>query len=276
MENELLLPGPAERDGPAAFERRCNRSANLALLNPFQFVQIVKQGWGQIEALRRWNERPPTLESYRQRTVFTLPFDDEWYVFNGGTDEARSHSWDLVGQRYAYDFTIIDESGRRHRSSGDRLEDYFSYGSPVRAPADGVIVEVRDGVRDAPRVGTGWLDWLCRDFGGNHVTIMHADREYSHLAHLVPRSIVVREGQRVSRGDVLARCGNSGHSTEPHLHFQVQDGPKFLDTMSLPVAFSYCVVDGEPSPDAVYLQRGARVRAEASIDVLASRGVIQA
>ena len=59
---------------------------------------------------------------------------------------------------------------------------------------------MRDGVRDAPHPGSGWIDLLAPDFRGNFVIIKHADGEYSFLAHLIPSSIVVRAGQHVRRG----------------------------------------------------------------------------
>jgi murein DD-endopeptidase MepM/ murein hydrolase activator NlpD len=181
---------------------------------------------------------------------------------NGGVTRETSHSWDLVAQRYAYDFVVADEAGKRHRADGTHTEHYFCYGEPVLAPADGVVIHVRDGVRDAPWVGTGWVDWLCRDFGGNSVTLQHAEGEYSHSAHLIPGSIPVRPGESIRCGQRIGLCGNSGHSTEPHLHFQVQDHPDFFEAFGLPIAFSSCRVNGGPATEPVHLQSGLRVRHE--------------
>src|SRR5439155_19224597 len=97
-------------------------------------------------------------------------------------------------------FVAVDEQGQRHRATGGLKEDYLSYGQPVLAPADGVVAQVRDGVRDAIAVGTGWVDWRSKDFRGNLVVIRHAEGEYSLLAHLVPGSIALRAGDRVQRG----------------------------------------------------------------------------
>lgn len=256
---DLPLPGPGESGGVDEYLRQYERSSSRIWLNPFQASQALRQLFGELAATARWKDQPPSIESYRQRTTFTLPFEDEWLIMNGGTDKERSHSWELLGQRYAYDFLKADANGCRHKDGGYRLEDYFAYGAPIVAPADGEIVRVRSGVRDAPRVGTGWVDWRSRDFTGNSVTIRHAEGEFSFLGHLAAKSIVVKVGQRVQRGELLARCGNSGHSTEPHLHFQVQDRLTFFGATSLPVTFSDCVVDGMRSPEPVYLQRGARI-----------------
>lgn len=212
--DEVPLPGPAARGGPLRSHLRYHASVNLALLNPIQLAQTVRQVRGQTAALRRRQGALPEADTYVQRVEYALPFRGEWLVLGGGVTPETSHSWDLVAQRYAYDFVIADEHGRRHRGDGSRKEDYFAYGQPVLAPADGVVVHIRDGVRDAPAVGTGWVDWLSRDFRGCSVTLRHADEEFSFLAHLVPGSIRVRPGDRVRRGQEVGRCGNSGHSTD--------------------------------------------------------------
>lgn len=231
-------------------------SQALVLLNPLQVAQIIAQIVGQAIISSR---RALPDERYVQKTRYTLPFRGEWLVYNGGITPADSHSWDILTQRYAYDFVIADAALRRHSSSGRALTDYFCYGQDVTAPADGEVVTVRDGVRDAPCPGSGWIDFLSLDFRGNFVVIKHAEGEYSFLAHLIPGSIVVRAGQRVQRGQVIGRCGNSGHSSEPHLHFHIQDRPSFWLAAGLPVQFDELIVNGEPQDQWRYLARGMRV-----------------
>jgi len=201
-------------------------------------------------------------ESWNQKVTYRLPFAGEWLVANGGITEEASHSWELLNQRFAYDFVVADSSGRRHRGTGDKLEDYYCYGKPVLAPAEGVVVAVKDRVRDAPRPGDLWLDCWSRDFRGNHVVIRHAEREYSLMAHFIPGSLKVRRGERVARGQEIARCGNSGHSTEPHLHFQLQDTRQFYNAVGCPVKFSDLVVEGEEKEE-IFLEKGMWVRSNA-------------
>ncbi|HEV2148629.1 MAG TPA: M23 family metallopeptidase [Longimicrobiaceae bacterium] len=254
---DLPLPEPARRYGASGLVLRAEFSTALGCLNPLQLAQVVRQVRGEGAARQRVVSDPA---AYRQETEYTLPFEGEWLVMNGGVTPETSHSWELAGQRFAYDFVVADAEGRRHSGAGTRAEHYHAYGRPVLAPADGTVVAVRDGVRDAPRPGTGWVDWLAADFRGNWVAIRHAGREHSFLAHLVPGSVRVRPGDPVRRGEVVGLCGNSGHSTEPHLHFQVQDGPDFFRAGGLPVAFSGCVVDGAPADGPVHLRAGMRVR----------------
>jgi murein DD-endopeptidase MepM/ murein hydrolase activator NlpD len=257
---EAPLPGPAQRLGPSRFMLNLFASQLLTLFNPLQVAQQLLQVGGQGLALLRVRGQAPTAETYRQQARYTLPFEGEWYVFNGGVSEATSHSWDIVAQRYAYDFVITDAARQRHSGQGDNVTDYFCYGRPIRAVADGDVVAVRDGVRDAPQVGHGWMDWLSPDFRGNSVTIRHAEGEYSFSAHLIPGSLTVKVGERVTRGQIIGRCGHSGHSTEPHLHFQLQDHPNFWLAVGLPVMFDEVVVDGVAA-DRMHLTCGAQVKA---------------
>jgi len=259
---EVSLAGPGEQGGAARFLLRYQISTLLMLLNPFQLVQAVRQLHGDATARQRQGEQGPEPGAYRQKVEYSLPFAGKWFVMNGGSTRETSHSWDLLSQRFAYDFVVADGAGKRHRGDGTRKEQYFCYGEPVLAPADGAVIQVRDGVRDAPWVGSGWVDWLCRDFGGNSVTLKHADAEYSYTAHLIRGSIVVRPGDKVKRGQHIGLCGHSGHSTEPHVHFQVQDHPDFFRAVGLPVAFAGCRVNAEPVQEPVYLQSGMWVENE--------------
>lgn len=253
---DLPLPGPAERRGLSWFMGRYTVSSLLTLLNPLQLAQMLLQLGGQVVVWLRWRGRPDRAATYQSRVTYTLPVQGEWLVYNGGITPETSHSWDILAQRYAYDFVVADPAGRRNApGAGDALEDYFAYGRPVVAPADGVVVRVRDGVRDAPAPGSGWIDWRCRDFRGNFVVIRHAPGEYSVLAHLVPDQIAVRVGQQVARGALIGRCGNSGHSTEPHLHFHLQDHPNFFLAMGLPLRFHAVAVDGGAPGEGVLVGR---------------------
>jgi len=231
-------------------------SVTLSIVNPRMLRLILTQlgGEGLVRVRLLIRGRSSTAQSHH--TSYTLPFEGRWLVARGGRSWRTSHSWHLIGQRYAYDFIAVDGQGHRHRGPGRLKEDYLSYGQPVLAPADGVVAHVRDGVRDAVEVGTGWVDWRSRDFRGNFVVIRHAEAEYSLLAHLVPGSIALRVGDQVQRGQRVGSCGHSGHSTEPHLHFQVQDRRNFFLAASLPVPFTNTAVNGENQTDPVYLSIG--------------------
>ncbi len=161
-----------------------------------------------------------------------------------------SHSWDILGQRFALDLVQADAAFRRHEGSGRRLEQYFCYGEAIVAAADGTVVRVEDGVADAPFVGWGFCDFTARHFAGSHVIIRHAEGEFGVYAHLIKGSVCVRPGDTVRQGDLVGRCGHSGHSTEPHLHFHLQDSPDFFRGMGLPIRFHDIVVNGVPAASA--------------------------
>lgn len=145
-----------------------------------------------------------------------LPFMGEWTVTQGHNGE-YTHKSDW---RHAWDFEMKDEKGNTYKNSGDFPEDYYCYDKTVTAPADGVIETIIDGVEDNI-IGQKNLEFNW----GNTIVIKHGEHLYSKMSHLRDGSIEVQEGQKVKLGDSLAKCGNSGLSPYPHLHFQVQSTP---------------------------------------------------
>ena len=212
-------------------------SSQLLYLNPFLLTQVILQVTGIL-----WEKtfgRPVlAADKFQQKGTYHLPVAGEWRVINGGITSETSHSWGIPSQRFAYDLVKQWSSGLSFAGDGRRLADYFCYDAPILAPADGVVVRARDGIRDAPHVGAFWMDWLTRSLAGNSVLIRHAEGEYCLLAHLKPGSVCVRPGQTVKAGQEIGRCGHSGNSTEPHLHFQFQNGKSFYFNSGLPVKFS--------------------------------------
>ena len=194
------------------------------------------------------------------RITYRLPFQGEWEVVNGGVTPETSHSWNLPNQRYAYDFVKErGEIGAGQVTGNNDLDTYPSFGQAILAPADGTIVSVRDGQRDCPWPGTGAVDVLCKDVRGNYVVIRHLNNEFSLLAHLRLGSVKVAVGQEVITGQKIGECGNSGHSTEPHLHFQIQDRQSFFISSSKPVNWGqFRRMCGDTDGDS-FLTRGDKV-----------------
>ena len=236
------------------------------------FLQSLKQVWGMLAAPFRYGFRMPNAENYQCKVGYSLPFRGAWTAVNGGIDKKHSHSWGIQTQRYAYDFIILDEEG--HSFSGERtkLADYYCYGKEVLSPAEGEVVEVRDKYPDSLLLGHGQADCSARDIRGNYILIRHADKEYGLLAHLQPGSVRVKPGDTVKRGQCVAYCGNSGNTSEPHLHFHLQDGMSFYTSAGLPIEFNgvtrlpapnYAVYDSRHVPISgsvsKYIFRGLRV-----------------
>jgi urea transporter/murein DD-endopeptidase MepM/ murein hydrolase activator NlpD len=158
-----------------------------------------------------------------------LPFLGAWRCTQGYFGDGPTHqgAW---GQ--ALDFAIADAEGRTYHGPGHSLSDYYCYNKPVLAPADGIVEEVIQNVLDNP-IG----EVNTRQNWGNTVVLRHAPGLYSQLSHLRAHSVRVRPGEAVRRGDVLAACGSSGRSPEPHLHFQVQATPAIgSPTLAYPLA----------------------------------------
>ena len=198
----------------------------------------------------------PDIEGYCAPMDFSLPFHGCWLVANGGVTPETSHSWEIPQQRYAYDFLIVDESGQHF--SGDEKDPaaYYCYGREILAPADGFVVAL---YADAPDNPINKRRPVCAadDLRGNFVLLNHGSGVYSLLCHLKPGSIYVHVGQAVARGERIARCGNSGNTTEPHLHFQLQAGRDFCTAPSLPIPFAHIGAAPSTAPHfPPYIERG--------------------
>lgn len=243
--DDLPLPGPSLRQGKVKSYLIYFASMCAALLNPYQLVQMVCQLIGMTAPMLTGRKIYSSAEDFRQQTEYCLPVAGEWFIVNGGINKKDSHSWEIFNQRYAYDMVITDSNKARHKKDGNSVEDYFCYGKPIFAPADGEVVDINTSVRDSKHPGTMRIDFLSTDFRGNFVIIKHASSEYSFMAHFIPESILVTKGENVRQGQIIGKCGNSGHSTEPHLHFHVQDHPSFYQGVGLPVKFSRLMIDGK-------------------------------
>lgn len=198
-------------------------------------------------------EYPSTHLDYHTKTPLRLPFDGEWTVFWGGRTLATNYHAFTRDQRFALDLLIVKD-GSTHSGDGTKCSDYYCYGRPVRAPAAGTVVWEQDSLPDQT---PGQMDPAHAT--GNSLIIDHGNGEYSLLAHLQPGSLRFKIGQRVSAGDEVGRCGNSGNTTEPHLHYHLQDGPRPFVADGLPIQFVGLVVNGERVARAE-LEKGQRAR----------------
>lgn len=167
------------------------------------------------------------------------PFAGRWLVQNSPADRVPSHGTTLFATSYAIDFVPVDDSGRSAPFTFGSLlrpeppENFVGFGRPVLSPVAGTVVAIHDSeldhasYRGAPSLGyaatqhrrarAGWPA-----LAGNHVMI-RCDEGVVALCHLQQGSAQVRLGQPVAIGEMLGRCGNSGNSTEPHLHIQAFD-----------------------------------------------------
>lgn len=158
-----------------------------------------------------------------------LPFWGEWTV-SQGYDGQYTH---LGEWGKALDFMIKDSNGMTFRGNGYKCEDYYCFNKPVIAVADGIVEAVADNIEDNE---IGKINTLNN--WGNTVVINHYHGVYSQVSHLKNGSVKVKKGDFVKAGDLIAHCGNSGRSPEPHLHFQVQNQPN-IGSKTRVYPFSY-------------------------------------
>ena len=132
------------------------------------------------------------------------------------------------------------------------------------AVADAVVTATKDGIAENVPQKTADVVTL-ENVAGNHVVLDLGKGRFALYAHFQPKSLRVKVGDRVRRGQVLGLIGNSGNSTEPHLHFHVSDGPSPLGSEGVPYVFDAFEAHGAKEPDFKKSGRelvleGARVR----------------
>ncbi|RZS64572.1 peptidase M23-like protein [Agromyces ramosus] len=192
---------------------------------------------------------------------------ENWMAVTTPAHRVPSHGTDMLGQRYAYDFLIVDRrkgvhfhpaSSLRGELVGGRTRESYAWGATIHAPFDAEVVRAVDGMPER-----GWIH-PARELAnmiknavtfspeklpsilGNHV-ILRAGDVYAALVHMAPGTVAVADGQRVRVGDVLGRVGHTGNSTSPHLHFQLMDSADPMTAQGIACAFRAYEVerDGE-------------------------------
>jgi murein DD-endopeptidase MepM/ murein hydrolase activator NlpD len=148
-----------------------------------------------------------------------------------------------TAQRFAIDWVKLGDDNKTH--SGDELknESYHAEGVDALAVADGIVVAVKDSIpENVPGAQSRAVTINLETVGGNHVILDIGEGHYAFYAHLKPGSIRVKKGDRVKRGQVVGLVGNSGNSTEPHLHFHLSDSNSPLGSEGIPYALDFTVV----------------------------------
>lgn len=184
---------------------------------------------------------PSRRLDYRTKTALQLPVAGLWQVFWGGRTIAENYHAAFPDQRFALDL-LVTRGGSSYRGDGAELSDYYCFGRPLYAPGTGVVV---DTVSDLPDQAIGESD--TEKALGNYVIIDHQNGEFSFLAHFRQGSVEVAVGERVEAGDAIGRCGNSGNSSEPHLHYHLQTDAVFHGAAGgegLPAQFLNYTADG--------------------------------
>ena len=177
------------------------------------------------------------------------PFEGEWLVLQGGRSPLQNHHLVAYNQRFALDLVRLDNGHIFTDTDDTGNAGVHSWEQPLLSPADGKIVVARDEMEDADGAN---LVTDAADAAGNVIVIELDTGLFVVLAHLRHGTFRVSEGDRVRKGDPLALVGNSGNTTMPHLHLQVQTHVDLWnpDNRSVPFAFE---------PDGRVLARNDRV-----------------
>ena len=218
------------------------RTARYATSKALARVQIAFDAQGRIGGLYMQpvqEAAPSQYLDYRTKAPLTLPFEGEWTVFWGGRTIDQNYHAVAPDQRFAYDILIMVD-GTSHTGDGTHNEDYYCFGRSVLAPGDGVVVSVENDVEDNVPGELNPAQPL-----GNHVIIDHGNGEFSFLAHFRMGSVAAKKGDPVKAGDLIGLCGNSGNTTEPHIHYHLQNSGVFGQGEGLPAQFIDYIADGK-------------------------------
>ena len=177
---------------------------------------------------------------YQTKAPLRLPFEGEWFVVWGGrTLDQNYHAADRA-QRFAVDVLIYRE-GVTYQGDPQVMTNYYCWDQPILAPAGGTVVGVVNDLRDND-IGATDAD----NPAGNHVVIDFGNSEFGFLGHMREGSVTVASGDTVIAGQALGRCGNSGNTSEPHLHFHLQNTSDITDGEGLPAFFESYLADDDP------------------------------
>jgi Peptidase family M23 len=207
----------------------------LALL----ILAFLKSGWPTLALFAGfWLALKQFFRQSGGSASIDLPFPlsrGVYYVAHGGSFSLLNHHRVSTSQKYALD--IVRLNGLGMRATGIypvRLENYKIFGEIVSSPCEGVVTFI---VNDLPDLSPGEMDRV--NVAGNHIVIQCDDSDvYVGMAHFMHGSVLVETGDRVTIGQTLARVGNSGNTSEPHLHIHAKRGGKpesMLDGEGVPI-----------------------------------------
>ena len=200
---------------------------------------LVSAGGGEtteisIAPLQRRNVDPEVVRAPLQGS--------QWWTPNGPSNDAvHRRTLVVVGgklsltEEFAVDWVRLGDNGATFSGDSLKNQSYLAYNQDVLAAASGRIIKVRDGIAENKPTQNPPAEHLdLETLAGNHIVQDFGDGRYALYAHLIPGSLRVHVGDVVVQGEVLGRLGNSGNSTQPHLHFHVMDGPEPLGPRGVP------------------------------------------
>lgn len=204
----------------------------------------------------------PSFLSDQTPVTVTAPVRGRWLALNSPASKIPSHGVRAYGQTYAIDL-VYEPIDQQRPQFGDgpgmrRASEYPAFGEPVYAMFGGTVQRASGWRRDhksrAHMLAVVYMmvEGAIRELGGpgfilgNHVVLRGDNGVYAVLAHLQQGSLQVQNGDTVMAGQLIGRCGNSGNSSEPHVHAQLMDRASTLTAIGMPMAFASITLDNQP------------------------------
>jgi murein DD-endopeptidase MepM/ murein hydrolase activator NlpD len=187
---------------------------------------------------------PVTISTAKPIAIAPPLKGEGWRAINGpGRDSGHRRALvpveggARIAQRFGIDFVKAGADGRTFIGDVKDNKGYHAYGVDALAVAEATVVAIKDGIpENVPGPASRAVPITLETVGGNYVVLDLGGGRFAFYAHLQPGSLRVKLGERVKTGQVLGLVGNSGNSTEPHLHFHISNGMSPLGSEGLPYA----------------------------------------
>lgn len=183
---------------------------------------------------------------YKTKTTLQFPLHGEWTIYQGGRSVYDNYHAAYPDERFADDIMIIHSDGTECTGDCKKVEDFYAFGQPAFADANGKVTLAVDQYDDNP-IGKPSSD---NPKYGNTVVIDHGNGEFSMYAHLKRGSVKVKTGDEVKAGQQIGMVGNSGNSPIPHLHYHLQTTAVWFKGDGLPMPFASLTVNGKTLKNA--------------------------
>ncbi len=205
--------------------------------------------------------------------VISAPLRGEnWVAANGPSNKSQHRRAFIpvngrayISQRFAIDWVQLNADGKTYQGDSENNKNYRAYGAEIIAVADGVVTQTKDGIPQNIPNKPPVVPITLETIGGNHVITEIGNGLYAFYAHLQPGSLRVKVGDKVHRGQVLGLLGNSGNSSEPHLHFHICNANSELACEGLPYAFGTYELQGKGDKWKASDSQGAPAKQEMEI-----------
>ena len=233
---DLILP-------PGAAPERVTHRIVYALAADTQNAVLI--GRPQVDGPKVAIDRQPAI-------VLRPPLGGDGWLVTSGCCKPNVHRDERIAidgarietaETFAVDWGKV-KSDRLFDGDGKTVEQFYGFGEDVLAVADGTVVSIHDGMSDeTPFVAM--TPKSKSDYGGNNLMLGIAPRVFAWYAHLRQGSLTVKVGDAVKAGAPIAKLGNTGPSTGPHLHLGLLDKPDPIAGRSLPFVFDRFTLVGE-------------------------------